>query len=121
MTFEKVIKSWKRYDPKQSAERTWILAIARNQLVDHFRRQKHRDAVSIDEHPLIIDSVCAPDAFERQLDAAEVRSWLAILGERDRHVLALRFGSDLSARDIAAILELTEANVHQILSRSLRR
>jgi RNA polymerase sigma-70 factor (ECF subfamily) len=120
-TFEKVIRAWRRYDAAQASERTWILAIARNQLIDHFRRQRHRDALSIDEHPLLAESLAAPDAVERQLNAAEVRGWLAELGDRDRHVLALRYGSDLAARDIAALMDLSEANVHQILSRSLRR
>jgi RNA polymerase sigma-70 factor (ECF subfamily) len=120
-TFEKVIRSWRRYDSKRSAERTWILAIARNQLIDHFRRQSHRDAISIDEYPLIAESLSAPEAIERRLDADEVRGWLAGLSDREQHALALRYGADLTARDIAELLELSEANVHQILSRSLRR
>jgi DNA-directed RNA polymerase specialized sigma24 family protein len=36
-------------------------------------------------------------------------------------VLALRYGADLKAEDIAALTDLTTANVHQILSRTLRK
>jgi DNA-directed RNA polymerase specialized sigma subunit len=36
-------------------------------------------------------------------------------------VLALRFAADLPAAEIAVHLGLTEANVHQISSRALRR
>lgn len=120
-TFEKVIRAWRTFDPAKASERTWILAIARNQLVDHFRRQKHRDAVSIDEHPLVADSLASDDLFADHLDRDEVRSWLAALPERERHVLALRYGADLSAREVGAMLDLSEANVHQIMSRTLRR
>ena len=121
-TFEKVIRSWRRYDPAKAGERTWIIAIARNTMIDHFRRQSHRDASSLDEHPGLLDHLAAGDDFtQRHLDADELRSLLAVLGEREREVLALRYAADLPAADIAELLGLSAANVHQIISRSLRR
>ena len=41
--------------------------------------------------------------------------------ERDREVLALRFGGDMSGPEIAKLLDLSLPNVQQILSRSLRK
>jgi RNA polymerase sigma-70 factor, ECF subfamily len=120
-TFEKVLRHWRRYDARRASERTWILAIARNQLTDHHRRQRHRAAVSLDEHPALADVLAAGDELQPRLDRDELRGWLADLSERERDLLALRYGADLTARDIAAITGLSEANVHQILSRSLRR
>lgn len=120
-TFERVVRSWRTYDPRAAGERTWILAIARNLLIDHFRRQQHRDAVSLDEHPLLLDSLTERDLLAERLTRDEVRSWLQILPERERSVLGLRYGADLTAKEIAGLLELSEANVHQILSRTLRR
>jgi RNA polymerase sigma factor (sigma-70 family) len=46
---------------------------------------------------------------------------LSRLGDRDREVLALRFGGDLSRPEVAALLGLTLAKVQQILSRLLRK
>ena len=120
-TFEKVIRSWSSYDPAKAGERTWILAIARNLLTDHHRRQSHRNAVSLDEHPALLDVLAGPETIERRLDRDEVRSWLALLGEREQEILALRYGADLPAGDIAEMTGLSVSNVHQILSRSLRR
>lgn len=120
-TFERVIRSWKRFDPARASERTWILAIARNQLTDHHRRQRYRAAASLDEHPMLADTL-AEEGFEaRTLLRAEVRSWLDGLNERDRQVLGLRYGADLEAAQVAALMDLSEANVHQIVSRALRR
>jgi RNA polymerase sigma factor (sigma-70 family) len=45
-TFERVVRSWARFDPDRAGPRTWVMAIARNQLSDHFRRQSHRNAIS---------------------------------------------------------------------------
>jgi RNA polymerase sigma-70 factor (ECF subfamily) len=44
-----------------------------------------------------------------------------VLGDREREIIALRFGADLPASEIATLTGLTLANVQQILSRSLRR
>lgn len=120
-TFEKVIRAWDRYDAAKAGERTWILAIARNTLNDHYRRRRFRDAVSTDEHPALLDSLAGDDAHERALDRAEVAGWLEGLSPREQEILALRYGADLTAADIAALTGLSAANVHQILSRSLRR
>lgn len=120
-TFERVLRAWKSFDPVRASERTWILAIARNQLLDHYRRQRHRDGLSLDEHPLLLDSLAADDVLGERLDRSEVHSWLRDLPERERAVLALRYAADLGAREIGQLLELSEANVHQILSRTLRK
>jgi RNA polymerase sigma factor (sigma-70 family) len=121
-TFERVVKAWSRFNPETARPRTWILAIARNVLADHFRRQSHRNAISLDEHPALAASLAASDdPAARCLSFDMVREWLATLEPREREVLALRFGADLSADEVARHLELSEANVHQIVSRALRR
>ena len=121
-TFERVVRSWSRFDPDYASVRTWIMAIARNILADHFRRQSHRNAVSLDEHPALAASLAASDDPAAEcLSAATARDWLARLEPREREVLALRFGADMPAAEIARTLGLSEANVHQISSRALRR
>ena len=50
-----------------------------------------------------------------------LESALATLSEREREIIALRYGGDLTGPEIAEIQGLTLANVQQILSRSLRR
>lgn len=120
-TFERVIRAWDGYDAELGTERAWLLAIARNLLTDHYRRQNHRDTVSTDEHPLLLDTLMADDWIESRLTGAELHGWLEQLGKREREVLALRYGADLTAKEIAELTGLTDANVHQIISRSLRR
>jgi RNA polymerase sigma-70 factor (ECF subfamily) len=121
-TFERVVRSWARFDRARAGPRTWIMAIARNQLTDHFRRQSHRNAVSLDEHPALAASLASSDdPAARWLSQDTVRSWLMRLEPREHEVLALRFGADLPAAEIALTLGLSEANVHQISSRALRR
>ena len=59
----------------------------------------------------------APDlGLEPDLERA-----LAGLAPREREIIALRFGGELTGPEIAELTGLSLANVQQILSRSLRR
>jgi RNA polymerase sigma-70 factor (ECF subfamily) len=94
-----------------------LLAIARNLLIDHYRRAGGRHEQPLEDEP----EIAAPDRdFDLDLDPA-LAAALQVLGEREREIIALRFGADLSGPEIAALTGLTLANVQQIMSRSLRR
>jgi RNA polymerase sigma factor (sigma-70 family) len=121
-TFERAIRAWDHFDPSRGGERAWVMTIAHNLLTDHYRRQRLRQAASLDEHPFLADALTYDDdRFERRLTAEELRGWLSRVSARDREVLALRYGADLSAIEIATVLGLTPANVHQLVYRALNR
>jgi RNA polymerase sigma factor (sigma-70 family) len=121
LTFERALRAWKRFDPERASARTWLLAIARNVLIDHYRRDRsdRHDPVPVEEH----EDLRACDGPERASlgVSSELAAALELLSDRDREVLALRFGGDLTGPEIAEMTGLTVANVQQILSRSLRR
>lgn len=121
-TFERAIRHWDRYNAARASERTWLLTIARNALTDHYRRQAHRNAQSLDASPLLVNTLAdADDPLARALADHSFASLLAGLPDREREILALRYGGDLSAREIADLMQLSEANVHQIVSRTLKK
>ncbi len=115
-TFERALRAWSRFDRRRGSERTWLLAIAHNVLVDHHRRRRPTVLGPIDENAL--GSVPGPE--QRLGGAPELLEALGALSERDREILALRYGGDLTGPEIAELLGLSVANVHQIVSRSLR-
>jgi len=117
-TFERVVRHARQFDERRGSVTTWVFAIAEHVLVDHYRRMGRRDERAFDEGT---DEWAAPD--DRPSLGIDARLQAAIdgLGERERRVIGLRFGADLSGREIARLLKISEANVHQILSRALRR
>lgn len=117
-TFERALRSWHSFDPGRSSPRTWLLTIARNLLIDNERRARGERETPVAEVPE--ETKSSVDNDRLGLDPV-LASALSELGEREREILALRFGGDLTGREIAAITGLTVANVHQILSRTLRR
>lgn len=118
-TFERALRAWKRYDSDRATVKTWLLAIASNLLIDHFRRNsgrlppeliaeaRDRELVGVDDGPFGLD----PDLAEA----------LAALTDQQRLVIACRFGADLNGPEIAQLTGLSLANVQQVLSRALRR
>lgn len=120
-TFERALRAWSRYDAGRAALRTWLLAIARNLLVDHYRNDRSASVEPLDESEAVA-KLGGDDPGVNDLGIApELERALKRLGGREREVIALRFGGELTGPEIADITGLTLANVHQILSRSLRR
>lgn len=116
-TFERALRAWARFDPRRGSERTWLMAIAANLLIDHQRRRRAEPVESFDERAFGADA--GPEA--RSQAAPELLAALGKLSGREREIVALRFGGDLSPSEIAAVMRLSVANVHQILSRTLRK
>ncbi len=122
--FLKALRSLKRYDPKRSAPRTWLLRIARNAVTDHLRALQRRGSlhVSLDRVPDLVSR--APSQEERLLREEQVQSLLnaaAALRDTDREVLSLRYGAGLANGEIAEALKISVNAVGVRLHRALRR
>lgn len=118
-TFERALRGWGRYDESRGTTSTWLLAIARNLFVDHWRAARAVGSEAAQEVDLEVIAA-PPDRPSLGLEPDLERA-LALLSPRDRELIGLRFGADLSGSEIAAMTGLNLANVQKILSRSLRR
>jgi RNA polymerase sigma-70 factor (ECF subfamily) len=122
VTFERAVRHSQKYDSARASQLTWILAIAQNVLIDHFRRAgRHPEDLmaGADMESLVLTAKAdaSPSiGVEPGLERA-----LSELSDRERSIVALRFGGELRAKEIGHVVGLSEANVHQILSRSLRQ
>jgi RNA polymerase sigma-70 factor (ECF subfamily) len=119
-TFERALKAWSRFDERKGSAGAWLISIARNLLIDHYRRDRsgQRDSIDDVDHGIALPHVEGP---ETDLGiSAELASALGLLPDRQREVVALRYGADLTGPEIAELTGLTLANVQQLLSRALR-
>src|SRR5947209_2450035 len=82
-TFERALRAWSRFDPRRASESTWLLAIARNLLIDYYRRDRSKLSEPIEEHLAPV----TPGPEERLTASPELASALERLSERDREIL----------------------------------
>ena len=121
-TFLRAVRAAERYDASRAAVQTWLLAIARNVLVDERRSARVRRQVGIDElRDLAMDE---PSPEERMLRREEVGAALSAMGElsrEDRELLSLRFGGELEIAELAELLGVPPGTVRTRLWRALER
>ena len=50
LTFERALRAWSRFDPDRASARTWLMSIASNLLIDHYRRDRTAQHEPIEDH-----------------------------------------------------------------------
>jgi RNA polymerase sigma-70 factor (ECF subfamily) len=120
LTFERAMRNWELFDETLASSGTWLMAIARNILIDNYRRDRSSRQEPLEEADGREASLRHEEEFDLGI-APELEAALERLDERQRELIALRFGADLTGPEIADLSGLSLANVQQILSRSLRK
>lgn len=111
---ERALRYRDSYDPRRGTPLAWLIGIARRCIAD-----RDASASAAAGEP---QEVAAPDDLEVEaVDRLTIRAGMAALPERDRELLALRFGSDLTARQIGELLDLRTNAVEVALHRALAR
>ena len=122
--FERAFRAHTTFNPQRAAFSTWIGQIAHNHvtnyLVSRSRRQAHEFVLS--ESDRLVSTELTPEAQLVKREAVQ-RLWgcLKLLSDRDREIIALRFGADIGNKGIAERLGLKERSVSVIILRALER
>ena len=117
ITFEKAWRHRLRYRKDRGAFTTWLYTIARRTAIDHVRaRRAHRP---LDEAAHVAAGETPEDVAMRRSDVERVLSLLADLPERERELVALRYGAEMSNQELARATGLSATNVGTILSRTI--
>ncbi len=120
--FEKALAAWGSYDPGKAGKSTWVFAIARNALTDHFRAAAARPSVALDDSMDFADEGCDPEGEALRSDEVRrLRTLIAGLDADERGLIALKFGAGLTNREIARSSGMSESNVGVIIFRTVRK
>ena len=119
LAFERLYRSRGRLDRSRGAPRAWLFAIARNAALDELRRRRRHPAAGAEPAP-------APDregfeAIEHADRRASVHAALMALPLREREVVLLKFHGQLTNREMARALGISESNAGTRVHRALQR
>jgi RNA polymerase sigma-70 factor, ECF subfamily len=117
-TFEKAWRARHRYRRDVTAFSTWLMSIARNVGTDHLRGR--RQWVPLDEAASVASAGTPEDDASRASDAERLSALLEQLTDRDRELIALKYGAGLTNRAISQATGLSESNVGTILHRAVQ-
>ncbi len=118
-TFEKAWRNRNRYRHNLSSFSTWLYNIARRVAIDYYR--KRPPEIPYERlGPLAADQTLE-DLTQRRADFERLSVLLARLEDRDRELVALRYGAGLTNRAIANLTGLSESNVGVILHRTRKQ
>lgn len=112
--FERALRYRSSYDPARGEPVSWLIGIARRCISDAAppRSEPHDATLGIADPADLED-----DALRRLI----VARGIAHLEQRDRDLLALKYGADLPTREIASVLQLTEEATDVALHRARKR
>jgi RNA polymerase sigma-70 factor (ECF subfamily) len=117
-TFEKAWRARHRYRRDLAGFSTWLLTIARNVAIDHLRARQRYE-------PLDVATAMPSPAHTPeqqavyQSEAQRLAALLATLEPRQRELIAMKYGADMTNRGIAHATGLSESNVGTILHRAV--
>lgn len=116
-TLERAYRARARYDRRRASEKTWLVTIALNRWRDLMRREGSERAA------LERLASGAPDELGGMEQAEQRRALLDGIGrlpDAEREVVALSYGADLSAKQVAELLDVPVTTVQGRLYRGLR-
>ena len=96
----------------------WLFRTARNIVIDHFRRQQHRNHLSIHEETLK-SSHNTVEVADQSMSAHLVRKALQKLTPDQRQVILLKFMEGLSNQEVAELLSKPVGAVKALQHRAL--
>lgn len=122
LTAETFLAAVRSYQQRPSQELTtgWVIAVARNKLVDHWRK------VAVEERhlELVADGIADPHGVEDQwidgFGGTEAHTVLSGLAAQHRIALTLRYVDDLPVPEVARLLDRTVHATETLLVRARR-
>jgi RNA polymerase sigma-70 factor (ECF subfamily) len=117
-TFENAWRSRNLYRRDLAGFSTWLFTIAQNAAIDHLRARRSHLPL---ETALEVASADSPhEEAERDSNLARLAVLMQRLSQRDQEVVALKYGANLTNREIARLTGLSESNVGTLLHRAVR-
>lgn len=117
--FERAMRARRRFDLRRGRAKTWVYAIALNCLNDQLRRNGAEERALA--RVAVGETAGDRDALELVEEREQLLRALQTLSEEEREAVALRYGGDLSLRELAQVCGEPLTTVEGRVYRALRK
>lgn len=126
ITSEVFLKIWKRWSElKPDFMQALLYKTAKNILIDHYRKNKNGKKTSLEE---LTEKGIEPSYDEDLItkiqnddNIKKINEAIKLLPDNLKEVIVLRFTSDMSAKEAAEILDMSEVNIRVLQYRGLKK
>lgn len=120
-TFEKALGGIGDFQWKGASFCSWLVRIAANSVIDHYRREGRAKMVDLEEVlPLLVASDNPTRGVEREEECRLLLKAMQGLPEKYRKVIELKFIDDMDSQVIADTIGCTKGNLAVRLHRALK-
>jgi len=118
----RAVRSLRSFDPVRGSLESWLWRIVANAAKDSARRrQRARDLIASLRFAAPREAESVEDAVLERLRDTELHDRLKLLPQRDRTLLALRYGVGLDTDEVGAAIGLNADSAGKAIRRALRR
>lgn len=119
VVFMKALEALPTFRSRQNGFAPWVFRIARNAVVDYYRRRRKQSPLDdIEHHSSDSDPIGHVLTNERR---AELHLLVQHLSSDQRDVVLMRYAADLSFAEIASAMGKNEPAIRMLLHRGLRK
>lgn len=120
--FLKALQGFNQYRSDKASFFTWLLSIARHIVIDHYRVSGRRQTIPLEEATEMSSESASPEEETiRNEELQRLQTCLARLPQQEQEIISLKFGAEMTNRQIAGMLSLSESNVGTIIYRTVRK
>jgi RNA polymerase sigma factor (sigma-70 family) len=124
--FRKFLIGMDRFDPSRGSVMTWVVTMARNAVIDHYRRTRPSagEVESLDDATAASLADGRPSPLRAMIvdeEIARVRRFLDRQPAEIREMFSLRFEQGLRVREVAEVMGLSPDAAKQRFSRAFRK
>jgi RNA polymerase sigma-70 factor (ECF subfamily) len=120
-TFIKSLEAINNFNPDRGSFSSWLYRIARNNVIDYYRKSSRKKTVNVCDFWGIKDKSNLHYDVELKERVEEVEKYLQSLKSEYREIVVMRLWDGLSYAEIAEITEREEANCRMIFSRTISK
>lgn len=113
--FVRIIEGLPNYTDRGLPIEAWMYRIARDRVIDYYRKQNHRQVHSLNEGDAVVSDASAVESDDT------LQQMLAQLNPEQQQVLLLRYRDDLTFAQIAQTMQRSEGAVKQLRLRGIQQ